>query len=73
MNRRQFLKFNILTGASASIAYAANSHNMHNMHSMNLTNPSNIDTSFIKLSKNVNLIDEKKNSSSSKSKCLKTS
>lgn len=60
MNRRQFLKFNILTGASASIAYAANSHNMHNMHSMNLTNPSNIDTSFIKLSKNVNLIDEKK-------------
>lgn len=60
MNRRQFLKFNILTGVSASIAYATNSHNMHNMHSMNLTNSSNIDTSFIKLSKNVNLIDEKK-------------
>ncbi|WP_228762655.1 hypothetical protein, partial [Campylobacter coli] len=32
MNRRNFLKFNTLTLASISMAYASPMHDMHSMH-----------------------------------------
>lgn len=56
MNRRQFLQFNALTLASASLGYAASGmseHNMKNMmnmpmtHNMGAMNMGDIDTSFI--------------------------
>ncbi|MFQ6342584.1 multicopper oxidase CueO [Campylobacter sp. VTCC 70190] len=59
MNRRNFLKFNALSLASISIAYANPMHEMHSMHK-NANTTQHLDTSFIHFApKNLKLLDPK--------------
>ena len=60
MNRRNFLKFNALTLASISVAYANPMHDMHSMHKNHSINH-DLDTSFINFApKNLKLLDPKR-------------
>ena len=59
MNRRNFLKFNTLTLASISMAYASPMHDMHSMHKNHSINH-HLDASFINFApKNLKLLDPK--------------